>query len=58
MNNMIMPITKLVGDGSHFELVNGKELPEKNIVQIWPEKVYVNDKTGYAVFLCEVESEE
>lgn len=43
--------------GSHFELVSGFSLPEKRIIQIWPEKVCDNE-AGYAVFLCEVQDEK
>ena len=42
---------------SHFELVSGAALSEKDIVQIWPNLVYKNN-AGYAVFLCEVENEK
>lgn len=47
----------LLNMDSHFELVSGAILPEKNVVQIWPTPAYTND-AGYAVFLCEVENEK
>lgn len=50
-------LKKLMMKGSHFELVCGLDLPNKKVVQIWPEKLYKNT-AGYAVFLCEVEDEE
>lgn len=49
---------KLMETGSHFELINGKRLPDVNIVQIFPIKVYMNKSTGFAVFLCEVMDDE
>lgn len=39
--------------GSHFELVPGNELRNKDIIQINENQVYENYE-GYAVFLCEV----
>lgn len=54
MNSM----TKLMVEGSHFELVNGMDLPKTNVVQICSEKVYTNGNTNMAVFLCEVVDEE
>lgn len=54
MNSM----TKLMAEGSHFELVNGMDLPKTNVVQICSEKVYTNGNTNMAVFLCEVVDEE
>lgn len=50
-------IKRLKDTGTHFELVSGKELPDKKIVQIVTPHVYEN-REGYAVFLCEVESED
>jgi hypothetical protein len=50
-------IKRLKDTGTHFELVSGKELPNKKIVQIVTPQIYEN-KSGYAVFLCEVESED
>lgn len=47
----------LLNMDSHFELISGATLPEKDVVQIWPTPVYTND-AGYAVFLCEVENEK
>lgn len=49
-------IKRLKDSGTHFELVSGKALPEKKIVQIVIPQIYDN-KSGYAVFLCEVERE-
>lgn len=53
----MLPMTKVMENGSHFELVSGKELEERNIIQIYPKKVYKN-AYGYAVFLCEVLDEK
>lgn len=49
-------MTKKWISGSHFELVSGDELPNKDIIQINENKVYDNSE-GYAVFLCEVADE-
>ena len=43
--------------GTRFRLISGKELRDYKIVQIVVPQIYEN-KSGYAVFLCEVESEE
>lgn len=41
--------------GTHFQLVSALELESKvfDVVQIWPDKVYVN-AMNMAVFLAEV----
>ena len=50
-------IKPVMQKGSHFDLVNGKDLPNKDIVQIIVPQLYENSK-GYAVFLCEVRDEQ
>lgn len=57
MKVMQMESMTLLNDDSHFELVSGLRLPEKDVVQIWPTLVYKND-AGYAVFLCEVRNKK
>ena len=45
-------IIKLLAVGSHFELVPASQLPDKVILQIWPEDFGEYEKE--ACFLCEV----
>ncbi len=55
---MIMDVIKRSKDtGTYFRLIAGSELKKCKVIQIVLPHVYEN-KSGYAVFLCEVESEE
>lgn len=58
-NTPLLPMTKKMAFGSHFDLVSSAELIDRdyNIVQIYPQKVYTDSK-GHAVFLCEVLDKE
>lgn len=40
-------------ENSHFEIISGNQLPDKNIIQIATTPLYTNS-AGYAVFIAEV----
>lgn len=53
----MLPMTKVMVNGSYFKLVAGNQLKDFEVIQIYPKKVYTNVE-GYAVFLCEVADKE